>query len=102
MAAAIVTFYGADYDGAEARLRSYLYSGTPKKPGLANFYLGATLLSRFYVSGESDQSLRLNATRFFSDAKAVIGFKVPEKLISPKILAAFNGAKSSAAATSTP
>jgi hypothetical protein len=93
LAAAISKFYGANYDDAEAQLSFYVSQVGPKKPGLGNFYLGVSLLTRFYLSGESDQSLRMKAIRRFSDAKAVTGFKAPEKMVSPKILAVYNQAK---------
>jgi len=103
LAAAIRKFYTFNYDDAEAQLSYYVSQVGPKKPGLGNFYLGATLLTRYYLTGETDQSLRLKALKRFSDAKAVEGFRAPEKLLSPKILAVFNQAKSAApAASATP
>ena len=99
LAAAIREFYKGNYDDAETAFGMYLAQG--KKPGLGNFYMGVSLLTRYYLSGESDQSLRLKAIRRFSTAKDVSGFKVPEKLVSPKILAIYKEAKGSAA-TATP
>ena len=97
LAAAIREFYKGNYDDAETALGYYLAQGNKK--GLGNFYIGVSLLTRYYLSGETDQSLRLKAVRRFSAAKDVPGFKAPEKLVSPKILAIYKDAKASAPAT---
>lgn len=95
LAAAIREFYKANYDDAETALGYYLAQGNKK--GLGNFYIGVSLLTRYYLSGESDQSLKSKAVRRFSAAKDVAGFKAPEKMVSPKILAIYKEAKGSTA-----
>lgn len=92
LAAAIRKFYEGDYEQADYRLKNYIFQGQGKKMGLANFYAGATALSKFYLGGGSDQSLMLDARKKFKEAKGVDGFVVPEKLISPKILKVFQEA----------
>jgi hypothetical protein len=92
LAAAIRKFYEGDYEQADYRLKNYIFQGQGKKMGLANFYAGATALSKFYLQGGSDQSLVADAKKKFKEAKGVEGFVVPEKLISPKILKAFQDA----------
>ena len=86
LAAAIRKFYEGDYEQADYRLKNYIFQGQGKKMGLANFYAGATALSRYYLAGASDQSLVADAKKKFRDASGVEGFVVPEKLVSPKVL----------------
>jgi hypothetical protein len=88
----ITLYYTGRFQDAEFALRYYLNSGIGKKKGLASFYLGASLLSRYYISGATDQSLKAEAQSRFKDAKNVDGFKAPEQLISPKILKVFQEA----------
>ncbi len=97
LAAAIREFYKGNYDDAETALGYYLAQGSKK--GLGNFYIGVSLLTRYYLSGETDLSLRLKAIRRFSAAKDIAGFKAPEKYISPKILAIYQEAKGPTTAT---
>lgn len=92
LAAAIRKFYEGDYEQADFRLKNYIFNGLGKKMGLANFYAGATALSRYYLSGASDPQLLNDAKKKFKDAKGVEGFNPPEKMISPKILKLFKDA----------
>lgn len=92
LAAAIRKFYEGDYEQADYRLKNYIFQGQGKKMGLANFFAGATALSRYYLGGATDQSLVADAKKKFKEAKGVEGFVVPEKLVSPKILKAFQDA----------
>ena len=96
LASAIREFYKGNYDDAETALGYYLNQGTKK--GLGNFYSGVSVLTRYYLGGESDQSLKSKAVRRFSAAKDIAGFKAPEKMVSPKILAIYKEAKGSTAA----
>lgn len=88
----IITAYYAGSPDAEDRLKTYIYAKQGKKMGLANFYLGASMMTRYYLSGGNDQNLRRDALGKFKAAKAVDGFKAPEKFISPKIMKAFEEA----------
>lgn len=82
-----------NFSDTEAQLKFYLLSkGKTGKTGLANFYLGASIMTRYYLSGGNDQNLHREAVNKFKAAKAVDGFKAPEKFISPKIMKAFEEA----------
>lgn len=92
LAAAIRIYYQGDYEQADFRLKNYIFNGLGKKMGLANFYAGATSLSKYYLGGATDQTLLVDARKKFKEAKAVEGFVAPEKLISPKILKVYQDA----------
>jgi hypothetical protein len=92
LAAAIRKFYEGSFEEAEFRLNNYIFNSLGKKTGLANFYAGATLLSRYYLSGASDQKLLADARRKFKEAKAIEGFNAPKQFMSPKIMLVFDGA----------
>jgi hypothetical protein len=85
-------FYDGNYNDVESLLNTYIYSGQGKKIGLANFYAGASMLTRYYLAGATDENLKREAKKKFTNAKGVAGFKVPDKLISPKILREFESA----------
>ncbi len=90
----IGAFYSGQYATAEQLLNTYIFT-QPKgkgKLGLANFYLGASMMTRYYLSGANDANLKREAETKFSDAKKVDGFKAPDKFISPKIMKAFEEA----------
>jgi hypothetical protein len=56
---------------------------------LSQFFLGASLLSRYYLGGERSDDRRLldEAKNAFKRAKSAPGFNPPaEKYVSPKIL----------------
>ena len=82
-------FYKGNYDDAQSGMSYYLLNN-PKKPGIANFYLGLIYATQYYLGGSSDNDrdpkLMQKAKSKFKDAKGVQGFTAPEKLISPKIL----------------
>ena len=88
----VKTYYAGSYQDAEDRLKVYIYNNQGKKKGLANFYLGAIMLTRYYLAGGSDQNLRREAQNKFKAAKDVDGFKAPDKFVSPKIMKAFEEA----------
>jgi hypothetical protein len=85
-------FYAGNYSDVEPLLNDYVYASKGKKFGLANFYAGASMLSRYYLTGASDETLRREAKKKFNAASKVEGFKVPEKFISPKILKEYTDA----------
>jgi Tfp pilus assembly protein PilF len=88
----VKTYYAGSYQDAEDRLKVYIYNNQGKKKGLANFYLGASMLTRYYLSGGNDDTLRREAKNKFKAAKDVEGFKPPDKLVSPKIMKVFEEA----------
>jgi hypothetical protein len=88
----ITTYYAGSYQDAEDRFKTYIYAKQGKKMGLANFYLGASMMTRYYLSGGNDQNLHREAVNKFKAAKAVDGFKAPDKFVSPKIMKAFEEA----------
>jgi len=96
LAGILNNYYLGNYDDAEAGLRTYLVQPTVPKPGLASFYLGATLLTRYYLSGGTDQKLYQEALRRFGEAVGKPGFVAPEKFVSPKIMKVFAAAAQSA------
>lgn len=91
LAAAIQQFYQANYSDAADSLKFYIFQ-KGKKQGLARFYLGATLATQYYLSGESDNQLLQDARKKFKEAKGVQGFNPPEKFISPKIMRVYQAA----------
>ncbi|MGH9668505.1 MAG: hypothetical protein ACRD3A_00130, partial [Terriglobales bacterium] len=57
---------------------------------LSQFYLGASKLTRYYLSGAKDNGLKRDAEAAFRLAKQTAGFKPPgESVVSPKILKAY-------------
>jgi hypothetical protein len=90
----IGAFYSGQYAAAEQLLNQYIFS-QPKgkgKLGLANFYLGASMMTRYYLAGANDPNLKRDAQSKFKEAKGIDGFKAPEKFVSPKIMKAFEEA----------
>jgi len=62
-------------------IRDYL-DGAGSKSGLANFYLGASKLTRYILGGETAETitkLLVQAEDNFRNAKKVQGFAPPEK-----------------------
>jgi hypothetical protein len=88
----VKTYYAGSYQDAEDRLKVYIYNNQGKKKGLANFYLGASMLTRYYLAGGTDQNLKREAQNKFKAAKDIDGFKAPDKFVSPKIMKAFEEA----------
>jgi hypothetical protein len=90
LAKGINEFYRQDFESAETHIRDYL-DGAGAKAGLANFYLGASKLTRYILGGEqqNDHKLLVQAEDNFRSAKKVSGFAPPEKFVSPKIVKKF-------------
>ncbi|MCU1285958.1 MAG: hypothetical protein JWO13_2308 [Acidobacteriales bacterium] len=84
-------FYDGSYLEVEPLLNTYIFSQTNGKGklGLANFYAGASMLTRYYLGGAVDENLRREARKKFKAAKEVEGFKAPDKYVSPKIMKVF-------------
>jgi tetratricopeptide (TPR) repeat protein len=80
-------FYSGDYASAIQALKDCSQSAALKQP-LVHFYLGASELARFLVSGSEDDALHQNALNDLKMAKQA-GFKATED-ISPKILRVYN------------
>ena len=77
-------FYSGDYTSAIQHLQAC--AGTnPSKQSLIHFYLGASKLARFFVTGSEDASLHQEALNDLKQAKQS-GFKTTGQDISPKIL----------------
>jgi outer membrane protein assembly factor BamD (BamD/ComL family) len=80
----ISAFYSGNYDDADTYLAAYAQEATQRQD-LAHFYLGASKISRFFLEGEQDHSLREDAIAEFRIAKQQ-GFNASSQDISPKIL----------------
>jgi tetratricopeptide (TPR) repeat protein len=80
-------FYSGDYVSAIQLLQDYSRTGTEKQP-LARFYLGASKLARFFVTGSEDSTLHQEALNDLKMAKQA-GFKTTGHDVSPKILQAY-------------
>lgn len=80
-------FYSGDYISAIQALKDCSQSNVRQQP-LIHFYLGASELARFFVTGAEDNALHQNALNDFKVAKQG-GFKAVED-ISPKILRVYN------------
>jgi hypothetical protein len=77
-------FYSGDYQSAIQNLQNCARSGAQKQP-LIHFYLGASKLGRYFVTGSEDASLQQDAMNDLKQAKQA-GFKATTQDISPKIL----------------
>ena len=77
-------FYSGDYQSAIQHLQNCAKTGTQKQP-LVRFYLGASELGKYYVTGSEDTTLRQEAVNDLKQAKQA-GFKITGQDISPKIL----------------
>jgi hypothetical protein len=80
-------FYSGNYASATQHLETYAHESSDRKP-LVHFYLGASKLSRFFVTGEGDANLRQDALADLKVAKQA-GFKASGQDVSPKILQAY-------------
>ncbi len=80
-------FYSGDYTSASQHLDAYARGSTEKQP-LAHFYLGASKLARFFLTGSEDATLRQDAMNDLKIAKQA-GFKADGQDVSPKILQAY-------------
>ena len=88
---AIREYYQGQYDDAEVHIKDYL-GVNGSKTGLAEFYLGVSKLTRYYIGGEQphDKKLLSDAQDQFRLAKKTGGFTPPgQEVLSPKILKAY-------------
>lgn len=86
LAKGIREYYQGLFEKAEVHIDDYL-NVNGSKTGLSHFYMGASKLTRFYLSGERDSGLKRDAEAAFRLAKQTAGFKPPgESFVSPKIL----------------
>ena len=83
----ISAFYAGNYDDADMYLSAYAEE-TNQRQDLVHFYLGASKISRFFLEGGQDRSLRDEAVAEFRLAKQQ-GFKASNQDVSPKILKAY-------------
>ena len=83
-------YYQGNFELAESSLRHYL-EGNAQRRGLAQFYLGATMITRYSLAdGEGGtQSLRAESQHAFRLARQEQNFAPPDRYISPKIIAAY-------------
>ena len=89
LAKGIREFYQGLFEKSEVHITDYL-DVNGSKTGLSHFYLGASKLTRFYLSGEKDSGLKRDADAAFRLAKKTSGFNPPgESFLSPKILKAY-------------
>jgi len=77
-------FYSGDYSSAILQLQECAHSDLQKQP-LIRFYLGASELARFFVTGSEDSNLHQAALNDLKQAKQA-GFKTIGNDVSPKIL----------------
>jgi hypothetical protein len=81
-------FYSGDYAAATQHFAAFAQANTGKQ-ALVHFYLGASKLAQFFVTGADNASLHDDAMNDLKLAKQA-GFKAPGQDISPKILQAYN------------
>jgi tetratricopeptide (TPR) repeat protein len=81
-------FYSGDYASAIPSLQDCVQTSTQKQ-SLVRFYLGASELARFFVTGSEDATLHQNALNDLKLAKQA-GFKVTDQDVSPKIMKVYN------------
>jgi outer membrane protein assembly factor BamD (BamD/ComL family) len=87
LAQGVEQFYSGNYLAATHHLDSYTKANPDKRP-LAYFYLGASKLARFYLTGAEDDGLRSAALGDLKFAKQN-GFMPAGQDISPKIMQAY-------------
>jgi tetratricopeptide (TPR) repeat protein len=80
-------FYSGDYASASQHLDAYARASTENQP-LVRFYLGASKLARFFLTGSEDASLRQDAMNDLKIAKQA-GFNADGQDVSPKIMQAY-------------
>ena len=56
LAKGINEFYRQEFESAETHIRDYL-DGAGSKAGLANFYLGVSMMTRYYLAGASPHAM---------------------------------------------
>lgn len=89
----IKDFFLGNYDQAAATLKNYL-SFTQEKAGLARFFLGAALVSRYYLDRYQSPDTLREGRKNLQDARGDKSFQLPANLrplVSPKILQLFEG-----------
>lgn len=83
-------FYSGDYVSATHSLETYAQGSKEKeKESLARFYLGASKLARFFITGGEDSSLQQDALHDLKIAKQA-GYKAKGDDLSPRILETYN------------
>ncbi len=80
---ALDQFYSGDYTSSTRHLESCARTSTGKPP-VVHFYLGASELARFFLTGREDSALHQEALNNLKLAKQS-GFKLSGQEISPKI-----------------
>ena len=93
---ALRSYYLGDYAEAGKLLQNILSSGeaSPQSKTLAKFYLGASLLSTYYLSGENKRDLASEALVYFGQVQAEAPkFAPPSTGISKRIVEQFNAVK---------
>jgi hypothetical protein len=88
LAEGVDEFYSGHYDSATQHLENCAQKGTENR-ALAQFYLGASKLARFFLAGSEDPNLREDALNDLKTAKQA-GFKPDAEDVSPRILQAYN------------
>lgn len=83
---AIEAYYKGDYALAEQQLAGY--SGPAKLTALAQFYAGASKLSRYFVSTDESQKEQLwkSALADLQSAKHTAEFVPPTSFVSPRVM----------------
>ena len=90
----IKDFFLGNYDQAAATLKNYL-SFSQEKAGLARFFLGAALVSRYYLDRYQSPETLKEGRKNLQKARGDKTFQLPPNLrplLSPKILQLFEGA----------
>ena len=91
--AGIKDFFLGKYGEAAATLRNYL-SFSQEKAALARFFLGASLVSRYYLDRYQSPEILKEGRKNLQDARGDKSFQLPASLrplVSPKILQLFEG-----------
>lgn len=91
--AGIKDFFLGNYDQAAATLKNYL-SFSQEKAGLARFFLGAALVSRYYLDRYQSPETLQEGRKNLQDARGDKSFQLPASLrplVSPRILQLFEG-----------
>jgi hypothetical protein len=88
-------FYSGDYVAAIQHLEEYVRSRGERQP-LAHFYLGASKLAFFFLTGNENAGLQQEALKYLKDAKQA-GFMAESQEVSPKILQVYHDLELSSA-----
>ena len=95
LAEGLEQFYAGNYPAAIQHLNEYAQSKGEKQP-MAHFYLGASKLARFYLTGSENGGLQQDALKDLAEAKQA-GFKAESLEVSPRILQAYHDLEFSSA-----